>query len=488
MMDGRRSAGRDRFRPGLVAAFLMLLAGQLHAIDMKDAEAAVAAGDYKYAMVIARDLAKTGNGEAALFLAKAYLNGTGVEGDLNEAIKWFFRADVKQVKEAGETLSLLRRKVFEAPAGDAVAGAIRAALEDYRTRGLATEYSDLTEGGDGDSVGARLFKAGRKEEAVEVLLREAKALDPAASIYLKIFYFNTVEGVPERDPRILAHFQMLAEEGDPASREILGRILIEGAGMARNEEKAIEMLTEATSEESRKMLAAAYLERGWEEKAAGVYRKAGAEGSAWGNFEYSKLLLRDGLHSDAVKYLERTLAAEPENWAAAIKLGKTLIEGRGFSPDKKRGFALYCYAADEGNDPISQYVVGLLYLRGVGVPASKEDAVRYFAKASAQGVAQAQKELDKLTAARSPTVVANDSDVPMELEKAKAPKPTARIPSKAAKPKPARRPKVHVVREGDTFYGITLKYGISYLALRRANPGVNEAKLKLGQRIRLPAK
>jgi len=45
-----------------------------------------------------------------------------------------------------------------------------------------------------------------------------------------------------------------------------------------------------------------------------------------------------------------------------------------------------------------------------------------------------------------------------------------------------------VVEEGDTFYGITLEYGISYLALRRANPGVNEAKLRLGQKIKLPRK
>jgi len=462
---------------------MLTLACPVFAIDMKDAETAAASGNHEYALVIAKDLAKTGNAEAALFLAKAYLNGTGVEGDLNQAVKWFFQADAGQIEEAGETLSLLRRKIFGAEPADAVAEAVKEAFKQYRTRELPSEFPELAEGVEGESVGARLFKAGQKEEAVKVLLREARALDPAAAIYLKIFYFNVVEGVPERDPRILAHFQQLAEEGDPVSREILGRILIEGAGMPKDEDKGIEMLSDATSEDSRKTLAAAYLERGWEERAAEVYRKAGAEGSPWGNFEYAKLLLRDGLHSDAVKYLERTLEADPDNWAASIKLGKTLIEGRGFSPDRERGFALYRRAADAGNDPISQYVVGLLYLRGVGVTASKENAIRYFAKAASQGVAQARKELDKLTAAKSPTVVASDSDVPVELDKATAAKVTVSAPSK-----PAGRPKVHVVREGDTFYGITLKYDISYLKLRRANPSVNEARLRLGQRIKLPAK
>jgi len=234
------------------------------------------------------------------------------------------------------------------------------------------------------------------------------------------------------------------------------------------------------------MLVKAYLERGWEEKAAGVYRQAGKEGSAWGNFEYAKLLLRDGLRDEAIPYLERSLTADPQHWQATVKLGKALIERRRGLSDLSRGFDLYKRAADDGDDAVSQYVVGLLYLRGTGVPASKEDAVTYFAKAAESGVAQAQEELDKLTKTSKPRMTASSSDVPEE--------PAVRAEGGGVKPAkkvvaaPKGRLAFHVVEEGDTFYGITLEYGVSYLALRRANPGVNEAKLRLGQKIKLPRK
>ena len=455
-------------------------------IDLKDAEAAAAAGDHKYAAIIARDLAKNGDAKAALFLANAHLNASGGEGDLEQAVKWFSRASDQGIVEAGHTLSLLRRKVFQSDAGDPVAQAIRVAFEQYRKKDLAAEFPELEGAGSGESIGARLFKAGRKEEALKTLLREARALDPAAVIFLRIFYFNKVEGVPERDPRIAAFFREAAEEGDPRAREILGRILLGGGGDGGEEQKGMEMLSEATSEESRKMLVKAYLERGWEEKAAGVYRQAGKEGSAWGNFEYAKLLLRDGLRDEAIPYLERSLTADPQHWQATVKLGKALIERRRGLSDLSRGFDLYKRAADDGDDAVSQYVVGLLYLRGTGVPASKEDAVTYFAKAAESGVAQAQEELDKLTKTSKPRMTASSSDVPEE--------PAVRAEGGGVKPAkkvvaaPKGRLAFHVVEEGDTFYGITLEYGVSYLALRRANPGVNEAKLRLGQKIKLPRK
>ena len=472
---------------GLLVGVLALRIGSVAVVgvDIQDAEAAAASGDHEYAVTIAKDLAGNGDAKACLFLANAYLNAAGVEGDLNQAVTWFFRASDKGVAEAGHTLSLLRRKVFQSESDDAVARAIGAAFEGYRTKALAEEFKELDDAKSGESIGARLFKAGRKEEALKTLLREARALDPAAFIFLKIFYFNRIEGVPERDPRILAFFREAAEEGDSRARDILGRILMEN-GAAQDEEKAIEMLAESTSEESRKLLVKAYLERGWEEKAVGVYREAAKEGSAWGNYEYAGLLLREGLREEAIPYLERTLSAEPEHWQATIKLGKALIERRSGLSDLSRGFDLYKRAADIGNDAVSQYVVGLLYLRGTGVPASREDAVSYFAKAAEGGVIQAQQELDKLTASSSPRMAAPSSDVP-EAAAVSAGGGKA-VEAVQPAPAPRSRPAVHVVEEGDTFYGITLEYGISYLALRRANPGVNEAKLRLGQKIKLPRK
>jgi TPR repeat protein len=471
---------------GLLAAFCLACGlVECPAVDMKDVEAAVAEGKQEYAVVITKDLANLGNGEAALFLAHAYLNADGVEGDLPKAVKWFFKAEEKGVVDPKKTLPLLRHKIHQSSRDDSVTLAIRKAFKEYRETEIAGRFPELTAGDEensGDSIGARLFKAGRKEVALTTLLNEADALDQAAAIYLKVLYFNRVEGVPEHDPRILEYFRKSAGEGNPQSRELLGRILMSGIGAAKSENQAMEMLEGAASQESRELLANAYLTRGWEEKASALYLDSAREGGAWGNYQYALLLMRAGLHKDAATYFERTLKADPQHWPAMVKLGKTLVEGKGMKPQPQRGFALYKRAADDGKDPVSAYVVGLLYLKGIGVGKSKDNAIPYLAKAAAQGISQAKQELDRLTESDMPRTSASDADVPMDMD----PAPSKTKPaSSASKP---TRPKHYVVEEGDTFYGITLDYGVSYRNLRRANPRVNEAKLKVGQKIVLPAK
>ena len=44
----------------------------------------------------------------------------------------------------------------------------------------------------------------------------------------------------------------------------------------------------------------------------------------------------------------------------------------------------------------------------------------------------------------------------------------------------------HVVRPGDTFYGLSQQFGISVEAIMRANPGINPNNLQVGQRICIP--
>ncbi|MCX6929750.1 MAG: LysM peptidoglycan-binding domain-containing protein [Verrucomicrobia bacterium] len=47
--------------------------------------------------------------------------------------------------------------------------------------------------------------------------------------------------------------------------------------------------------------------------------------------------------------------------------------------------------------------------------------------------------------------------------------------------------KPYVVAKGDSFYKIAKANGVSMKALAAANPGVNSAKLKVGQKLQLPA-
>lgn len=46
----------------------------------------------------------------------------------------------------------------------------------------------------------------------------------------------------------------------------------------------------------------------------------------------------------------------------------------------------------------------------------------------------------------------------------------------------------HVVVKGDSFYTLGKKYGVSIKAITAANPGVDSSRLKLGQKLVIPAK
>lgn len=45
----------------------------------------------------------------------------------------------------------------------------------------------------------------------------------------------------------------------------------------------------------------------------------------------------------------------------------------------------------------------------------------------------------------------------------------------------------HIVVKGDSFYTLGRKYGVTMRAIAEANPGVNSSRLKIGQKLRIPA-
>ena len=62
------------------------------------------------------------------------------------------------------------------------------------------------------------------------------------------------------------------------------------------------------------------------------------------------------------------------------------------------------------------------------------------------------------------------------------PKPTY---TPKPKPKPKAGPRYHVVRKGDTLYGLSRRYGRSVYALQQAN-GIRGNGIRIGQRLRIP--
>jgi LysM repeat protein len=53
-------------------------------------------------------------------------------------------------------------------------------------------------------------------------------------------------------------------------------------------------------------------------------------------------------------------------------------------------------------------------------------------------------------------------------------------------PPPARQSRTYVVKQGDKLHNIALKYGVELSRLMQANPGVDPARLKIGQTINIP--
>ncbi len=67
--------------------------------------------------------------------------------------------------------------------------------------------------------------------------------------------------------------------------------------------------------------------------------------------------------------------------------------------------------------------------------------------------------------------------------------PVAPAPTPIPEPAPAApagEAKVHVVEKNDSFYTMSKKYGVGMKAIEAANPGVNSARLKIGQKINIP--
>ncbi len=67
------------------------------------------------------------------------------------------------------------------------------------------------------------------------------------------------------------------------------------------------------------------------------------------------------------------------------------------------------------------------------------------------------------------------------------PIPTPVVPPSTAPPELAAGMRQHAVEKGDSFYTLAKKYGTTIKAIEAANPGVDSRKLKLNQKLNIPA-
>lgn len=89
-----------------------------------------------------------------------------------------------------------------------------------------------------------------------------------------------------------------------------------------------------------------------------------------------------------------------------------------------------------------------------------------------------------------PTLLAPTKPTPAAVEATNISKPTPLVEAAEPKPAPAKLLCQYVIRRKDTLWSIAQKHlgsGRRYTEILAANPGLEAAKLRIGQRINIPA-
>lgn len=201
------------------------------------------------------------------------------------------------------------------------------------------------------------------------------------------------------------HFEDLASKGDPAAQASLGQMFLEGLGIEKDVERALELF-EASAQRGEP---AGMNGLGWlhlhglgveqnPETAASWYRRSAEKGDGDGQ-TLMGWLFQNGLgveanDREAVAWYRRS--AEQGNPAGEAKLGWMFLNGRGVATDLASAL-LWSQRAAEKGDPSGANQLGWLFERGGGGLASDaESAVQWYRKAAEGGHPSAMDNLARL--------------------------------------------------------------------------------------------
>lgn len=347
-----------------------------------DLDAAFARQDFAAAIALTRQLADEGNAAALYRLGEVFEHGLGVLQDFGQALEWYEKA-----AEAG----------FENA---------WAKLGDFYLAGRGTRSG---EGADADKAGAHrlldmLSVQPDHAKALHWNRKAAQAGQATAQAHLALQYIYGLGIETDRDEAERL-FLSAAEQGSVLAQRCLGMLYAGGEDKAAQYDLA-ERWFRAASEggDAAACMALAMLiinghaGSGTDEDAYHLLGKAADEGNVEAML-YLGSLYRDGRGtaqdlSVAETWFRR--ASVRGNRNATLSLGFLLtemIEPR----DYVSGASIFREAAEQG-DPVGQYVLGKLYLAGLGVPQDDEKAYGWLAQAAEQELMQAIETLAALTA------------------------------------------------------------------------------------------
>ena len=209
-----------------------------------------------------------------------------------------------------------------------------------------------------------------------------------------------------------------ANEGDVRANILLGDIYLEGLGVTKNYQKALEYFSspansgnihaQVSMAEIYKKLTNLSKSAEWYQKAAEqgdknaknmlqklkpllAYLEAAEQGNAEAQYNIGQIY-GDGKdieqnYKEAEKWNRQ--AAEQGYAPAQRYLGWMYEEGHGVQKDYQQAFNWYLKAAEQGN-ALAQNSLGNLYRRGLGVQKDSQEALKWYQKAGVQGIDNAQ--------------------------------------------------------------------------------------------------
>ena len=337
-------------------------------------------------------LAEKGDVQAQAELADAYFNGKGVNRSYQDAVVWLEKVaesgDAKaqyqlgQCYFIGQGVAKSEEKAaewFEKAANGGNVDAQRQLALCYRDgKGVAQsteKYYQWTEkNADNESpeVQLALAKAYQTGDGVAKDLQKARswAQKAAAKGNLEAEYL-VASWAYEANPNsgdALQQLMKVAEKGNPDAQYTIGMAYLEGKGVQKSEEKAIE----------------------WFEKAAAK----GNPDAAYklGNYYfYGNSPLIPKFYKKAIEYYTR--AAIKGNADAQRQLAVCLYNGIGEAQSFRDAFNWISKSVNSSPTPVSENNLGVCYATGNGTRPSPQQAIDLFQKAADEGDVMAQYNL-----------------------------------------------------------------------------------------------
>ena len=246
--------------------------------------------------------------------------------------------------------------------------------------------------------------------ALPDIIQAATRGDPAAENALGVKYAQGADGLPRDDTLAVEWYRKAAIQNYAGAETNLGDMYLSGrGGLERNALEALSWYLKAANQnwpDAQYRLGYMY-ETGLGtakdlQRAVSLYRSA-----ADGGYPDAQNLLGvlyatggDGLPHDDNQAVDWYRKAAEQGFAKSEKnLGDMYFFGRGVGQqDYGAAITWYKKAADQ-NFAEAQFRLGFMYEKGLGTPQSDQQAIAFYKKAASNGSVDAQRALDRLSAA-----------------------------------------------------------------------------------------